>query len=105
MYIMSTMRINIREARQRFSEIINNVAVKRERVIITSRNKPKAVLVSLQDAETLEEGSTRRKRRRFQLESILKLREGLAQKGVSGDSMATLEKLREERLGRVSNGH
>jgi prevent-host-death family protein len=101
---MSTMRINIREARQRFSEIINNVAVKRERVIITSRNKPKAVLVSLQDAERLEEGSARRKRRRFQLESILKLREGLAQKGVRGDSMATLEKLREDRLGRVSNG-
>ena len=101
---MSTMIINIREARQRFSEIINTVAVKRERVIITSRNKPKAVLVSLQDAETLEEDSTRRRRRRFQLESILKLREGLARKGVGGDSMATLEKLREDRLGRLSNG-
>ena len=102
---MTTMRINIREARQRFSEILNTVAINKERVIITSRNKPKAVLVSLQDAEILEEGSTRRKRRRFQLESILKLREGLAQKGVSSDSMATLEKLREDRLGRVSNGH
>lgn len=105
MYTMSTMIINIREARQRFSEIINNVAVKRERVIITSRNKPKAVLVSLQDAETLEEGSIRRKRRRFQLESILRLREELARKGVGGDSMATLEKLRGDRLGGLSNGH
>ena len=104
MYTMTTMRINIREARQRFSEILNTVAINKERVIITSRNKPKAVLVSLQDAEMLEEGSTRRKRRNFQLESILKLREGLAQKGVSSDSMATLEKLREDRLGRVSSG-
>lgn len=43
---MSTMQISIKEARQRFSELVNNVAHKKEKIVITSRNKPKAVLVS-----------------------------------------------------------
>ena len=102
---MSTMHINIKEARQRFSELVNTVALRGERVIITSRNKPKAVLVSLHDAETLETDAVRRARRQMQLESIRKLRLRLAQKGVAGDSRRTLEKLRRERLGNLSNDH
>jgi prevent-host-death family protein len=102
---MSTMQINIKEARQRFSELINTVALSKERVIITSRNKPKAVLVSLQDAETLETDSVRRVRRQMQLESIKKLRLRLTQKGVTGDSRGTLEEIRRERLEYLSNDH
>ena len=102
---MSTMRINVKEARQRFSEIVNTVALKGERVIITSRNKPKAVLVSIQDVETMEEGSTRKVRRRMQLESIRRLRERLAQRNIVSDSLNTLGRLREERLGDISNGN
>lgn len=100
---MTTMRISIREARQRFSELVNIVALKRERVIITSRNKAKAVLVSIQDAETLEQGSTRKTRRRIQLEAVKRLRERLAKKGIMSESLATLEKLREERLGELES--
>jgi prevent-host-death family protein len=99
------MRINVKEARQRFSEIVNTVALKGERVIITSRNKPKAVLVSIQDVETMEEGSTRKVRRRMQLESIRGLRERLAQRNIVSDSLDTLGRLREERLGDISNGN
>ena len=102
---MSTMQINIKEARQRFSELINTVALSKERVIITSRNKPKAVLVSLQDAETLETDSVRRVRRQMQLESIKKLRLRLTQKGITGDSRGTLEEIRRERLENLSNDH
>ena len=102
---MPTMQINIKEARQRFSELVNTVALRGERVIITSRNKPKAVLVSLRDAETLETDAVRRARRQMQLESIRKLRLRLAQKGITGDSQRTLEKLRSERLGNLSNDH
>ena len=104
-YTMPTMRVSIKEARQKFSELVNTVALKKERVIITSRNKPKAVLVSIQDAETLEEGSTRKARRRIQLEAVRRLREKLAKKGVVSDSMTTLKRLREERLGDLSNGN
>jgi len=104
-YIMPTMQINIKEARQRFSELVNTVALRGERVIITSRNKPKAVLISLRDAETLETDAVRRARRQMQLETIRKLRLRLAQKGVAGDSQPTLEKLRRERLGNLSNDH
>jgi prevent-host-death family protein len=102
---MSTMQINIKEARQRFSELVNTFALRGERVIITSRNKPKAVLISLRDAETLETDAVRRARRQMQLESIRKLRLRLAQKGVASDSQRTLEKLRRERLGNLSNDH
>jgi prevent-host-death family protein len=42
---MTTMKVNIREAREKFSEIINRVTYKRERVIVMSRNKPKALIV------------------------------------------------------------
>lgn len=102
---MSTMQINIKEARQRFSELVNTVALGRERVVITSRNKPKAVIVSLQDAETLETDAVRRARRRIQLESIRKLRMRLAKKSIADDSLNTLKRLREERLGILSNGN
>lgn len=102
---MTTMHINIKEARQRFSELVNTVALGRERVVITSRNKPKAVIVSLQDAETLETDAIRRARRRIQLESIRKLRMRLAKKGVADESLNTLEKLREKRLENLANGN
>jgi prevent-host-death family protein len=46
---MTTMKINIRKARERFSEIINVAVVKGERVILLSKNKPKAAIVSLKD--------------------------------------------------------
>jgi prevent-host-death family protein len=102
---MSTMQINIKEARQRFSELLNIVALGRERVVITTRNKPKAVIVSLQDAETLETDATRRARRRIQLESVRKLRMRLVKKSIADDSLNTLKRLREERLGIPSNGN
>ena len=100
---MSTMQINIKEARQRLSELVNAVALGRERIVITSRTIPKAVIVSLQDAETLETDAIRRARRRIQMEFIRKLRLRLAKKGVTDDSLGTLKKLREERLGTFSN--
>lgn len=102
---MSTMQINIKEARQRFSELINAVVHKNEKIIITSRNKPKAVLVSIQDAEAIQGDSIKKARRRMQLESIRKLRGKLVKRDVTIDSLDTLEKLREERLDYLSDGN
>jgi prevent-host-death family protein len=95
---MTTMKINIREARERFSEIINRVSYKGERVVLMSRNKPKALIVGLEEAEVLKGDSMREGRRLLQLEQIRKIRARLASKNVKSDSVDELRKLRESRL-------
>jgi prevent-host-death family protein len=44
----------IREVKQSFSQYLNRVAYGRERLIIHSRGKPKAALVSMEDLRRLE---------------------------------------------------
>ncbi len=97
------MKVNIRKARENFSEIINRVTAKGERVILTSRNKPKAAIVSLEDAMTIEDKSMRKAKRLLQLERIIKMRQKLARKGLAEDSLGTLKKIREERVEVRSN--
>ena len=46
--------IGIAEIRRNISIIVNRVAFGRERIILTSRDKPKAALVSIEDLQTLE---------------------------------------------------
>jgi prevent-host-death family protein len=95
---MTTMRVNVRKARENFSEIINRVTTKGERIILTSRNKPKAAIVSLEDAMAIEDKSMRKAKRLLQLERIIKLKHKLARKGLAEDSLDTLKKVREERV-------
>jgi prevent-host-death family protein len=97
------MQINIKEARQRFSELVNTVAHGQEKVIITSRKKPKAVLVSVQDAQVIESDSVNKAHRRMQLKAIKIIRSRLSKKNTAGDSLRTLDRLREERLGYLSD--
>jgi len=52
---MTTMKINIREAREKFSDIINRVSYKGERIVLMSRNKPKALIVGLEEAELIKD--------------------------------------------------
>jgi prevent-host-death family protein len=92
------MKVNIRKARENFSEIIGRVTAKGERVILTSRNRPKAAIVSLKDAMAIEDRSMRKAKRLLQLERIRKAREKLARKRFKGDSLETLRKIREERV-------
>lgn len=98
---MTTMRINIRKAREKFSEILNIVAFKGERVILMSKNKPKAAIVSLEDVELIEDHSIMKAKRLFQLEKIKKIRKRLSQKGVISNSELTLKKMREDRIEQV----
>jgi prevent-host-death family protein len=46
--------IGIAEIKRNISIIVNRVAFGRERIILTSRGKPKAALVSIEDLQTLE---------------------------------------------------
>jgi len=104
-YIMTTMKINIREARERFSEMIHRVSYKGERVIVMSRNKPKAVIVGLEEAELFKDEPMRKARRSMQLEQIKKVRERLAHKKIKSDSVQELRRLRESRLENLTGSH
>ena len=55
---MTGNQVSIGQVKRDISELFNRVAFGGERIILTSRGKPKAVLVSVQDYETLEQLST-----------------------------------------------
>lgn len=105
MYIMTTMKVNVREAREKFSEIINRVSYKGERVVLMSRNKPKAIIVGLEEAEFLKDEPVRKARRLMQLDQIRKVRQRLARKSVKSDSVYELRRLRENRLEDLTGSH
>ncbi len=99
------MKINIRKAREKFSEIINTVAIKGERVILMSNNTPKAAIVSLKDVELLESRSLTKAKRLTRLNKIRTIRKKLSQNGVVSDSVITLRKIREDRVGKIPRSH
>ena len=102
---MTTMKVNIREAREKFSEIINRVSYKGERIVLMSRNKPKALIVGLEEAELFKDEPMRKARRLMQLEQIKKVRERLASKRMKSDSAVELRRLRENRLEDLTGSH
>lgn len=102
---MTTMKVNIREAREKFSEIINRVSYKGERVVLMSRNKPKALIVGLEEAELFKDEPMTKARRLMQLEQIKKVRQRLARKRLKSDSVRELRKLREIRLENLKGSH
>jgi prevent-host-death family protein len=102
---MTTMKINIRKAREKFSEIVNTVAIKGERVILLSKNKPKAAIVSLKDLEALEDRSITKAKRLARIERIRKIRERLAKKGIISDSLLTLKEVRKERVDQLTSSN
>ena len=51
---MAEIRISIGQVKQDLSEWVNRVAYRGERIVLTSRGKPKAALVSMEDYEHLQ---------------------------------------------------
>ena len=47
--------ISISQMKDSLSEVLNRVAYGRERIVIASRGKPKAAVISVEDLELLEE--------------------------------------------------
>ena len=80
------------------------MAAKGERVILMSRNKPKAAIVSLEDAMAIEGRSMRKAKRFLQLEKMRKMRQKLVRKRIKEDSLETLREIREERIEVRSSG-
>jgi len=58
--------IPIGQVKRDISELVNRVAYGGERVILTSRGKPKAALVSIADYERLQQGQGNDRFRRWQ---------------------------------------
>ena len=52
---MAEIRISIGQVKRDISELVNRVAYRGERIVLTSRGKPKAALVSIEDYERLRQ--------------------------------------------------
>jgi prevent-host-death family protein len=48
-------QVSIGQVKRDISDLVNRVAYKGERIILTSRGKPKAVLISVEDFEKLQQ--------------------------------------------------
>jgi len=53
--IMTTTTVSIGQVKRDVSELVNRVAYGRERIVLTSRGKPKAVLISVEEFERLKQ--------------------------------------------------
>lgn len=53
-----TNEISIGQVKRDISELVNRVAYKGERIVLTSRGRPKAALVSLEDYQKLQQLDT-----------------------------------------------
>lgn len=53
---MSDTAVSIGQVKRDISELVNRVAFAGERIVLTSRGKPKAALVSIEDYEKLKQG-------------------------------------------------
>ena len=63
---MTETKVAIGQVKRDISELVNRVAYGGERVILTSRGKPKAVLVSMADYERLRQEHTQDRLARWQ---------------------------------------
>jgi len=97
--------VSIAEIKNKASVLINRVAFGRERVIVTSRGKPKAALVSMEDLQKLESqesttvvASPEQRRAALALAQAVRQMSLLRRDGVPFSNVAEdLNQLREER--------
>jgi prevent-host-death family protein len=52
---MAESKVSIGQVKREISELLNRVAFGGERIVLTSRGKPKAVIVSLDDYERIQQ--------------------------------------------------
>lgn len=55
---MSELFISIGQVKREISQLLNRVAYGDEKIVLTSRGKPKAVIVSLQDYERIQQAES-----------------------------------------------
>ena len=52
--MITVTQVSIGQVKRDISDLVNRVAYRGERIVLTSRGKPKAALVSIEDYERLE---------------------------------------------------
>ncbi len=97
----SEIYVSIGDMKKRLSELTNRVAFEGERIILTFRGRPKAVVVSLEDYDQLKQLQQEREEKLRALETvqahrraILERREG---KPIDMDIVELIQEMREER--------
>lgn len=63
---MSETKVSIGQVKRDISKLVNRVAYGGERIVLTSRGKPKAVLISLADYEHLQQTTAAERLSRWQ---------------------------------------
>ncbi len=86
--------VPVRELRSNLSELLDDVADRRDHVLVTRNGRPAAVLVPIDEYEALEETSEILS----DPDALAALEAGLAE--ISRDETVTLEELRSELAGR-----
>ena len=101
---MGTATVSMTQAKNELADVVNRAAYGGERIVLLSRGKPKAAIISFEDLQLLEGLRAEKETRRARMEDwlveartlrqkILKRREG----ATLPDSVETLRELREER--------
>lgn len=62
---MSETHVSIGQVKRDLSDVVNRVAYGGERIVLTSRGKPKAAIVSIEDYEQLEQARAERTEARW----------------------------------------
>ena len=106
---MGRVMVSMTKAKNALAEVVNQAAYGKERIILVSRGKPKAAIVSLEDLECLERLNAEgmRAKRMAALEEAQALREQILARtgGISlSDSTEELRQLRKERLRELPGG-
>lgn len=75
-----TIQISIGQVKRDISEMVNRVAYQGERIVLTSRGRPKAVLVSLEDYKKLQQSEASQPARSAWLANAQELAERIRQR-------------------------
>ena len=96
---MNRPTASIGKVKRDISKLVNRVAFGGERIILTSRGKPKAALISIEDLQVLEQAGQEKARRMAALERAQALGEHIRAERPAHDvdSVDVLHQLREGR--------
>ena len=101
---MSTITVSMTQAKNELADVVNRAAYGGKRIILLSRGKPKAAIISFEDLQVLEGLQEGKKAHQARMEGWLAEARDLRQKilerregGPLPDSVETLKELREER--------
>ena len=95
--VKKAMNVSVGKLKKDLSSLLNQVAYGNQRVVVESRGKPKAVLISMEELERLESGAGLRETR-LQAEDILKQLDTIRDRqGAPANIVDDLRALREGR--------